>query len=327
MRAIAALMVMAFHVTHGKWHIGAAGVDIFFVISGFIMGAIGMHERPGTFLVKRAIRIIPLYWTLTLIMCAASLVPGLFSTFSFDAVRLIKSLVFIPYTDPAGHLWPLMVVGWTLNYEIFFYLVFAAGLWFKRPLLITCVVMLAFSLLAPVFGAQSDLGRFYFNPILLEFMAGLILSRYLYAVPAWLGFPALLAGIIGLALSQIYGPADPGLWRTVLCGIPAFLIVGGACIIEKKIGWSKLSRPLEYIGDASFSLYMLHPILNDLCQKVLGSSVKVEIMIPVIAVIAAFASYFLFEKPSAKWLKNWLLKSRANRPERPLAEKAQAAGE
>ncbi len=142
LRALAALSVLFYHESSTKFTVGAVGVDIFFVISGFIMGTIGYRETPLDFMMKRIIRIVPLYWLVTAAVCLVSLIPGVFHQFSCDLPSLLQSLFFIPYVNQAGHIEPLMVPGWTLNYEMFFYAVFAVGLAIRRPVVFSAAIML-----------------------------------------------------------------------------------------------------------------------------------------------------------------------------------------
>jgi len=146
LRAIAALLVVVYHAFDMwgaridsaapgiSWTNGAAGVDIFFVISGFVMVAssrrIASQPHAGwTFIQQRIVRIVPLYWLLTtakliLVFFFADL--ALRSGIDFDYVA--RSYLFFPVVDGAGHFRPLLPVGWTLTYEFLFYLLFALAL-------------------------------------------------------------------------------------------------------------------------------------------------------------------------------------------------------
>src|ERR1019366_2869669 len=137
LRGIAALMVVWHHgvgqlatlETYFPFRFGTSGVDLFFVISGFIMvvTTAGRDVTPTEFIARRFVRVVPLYWVLTLALAATALVaPSLFRSVTLTAVSLIQSLLFIPHFSPshAGMIWPVLVPGWTLNYEMFFYVVF-----------------------------------------------------------------------------------------------------------------------------------------------------------------------------------------------------------
>ncbi|MEG8039988.1 acyltransferase [Sphingomonas sp. LR60] len=151
LRAVAALMVVFHHARNPLaggfnpllgYTIGEAGVDIFFVISGFIMLTIGVKEQVGTFISRRLVRIYPLYWIacfLTLFVLIASKKENLF------VGHVIKSFLLIPYYNPihGGEIWPILVPGWTLSYELFFYGIFAIGLVAKKPLIVPLFLLLA----------------------------------------------------------------------------------------------------------------------------------------------------------------------------------------
>ena len=177
LRAVAALSVLLYHA--GLFNIGYGGVDVFFVISGFIMGTIGVREAPNEFFGKRLIRIVPLYWAVTIAMCLLSLLPGAFQQFTFDLPRLVKSLLFIPHVDvPTGRVWPLLVPGWTLNYEMFFYAVFAIGLALGRPVMLSVTLMIALVATGLLVAPTNSIWATYTNPMLLEFVSGVALSPF-----------------------------------------------------------------------------------------------------------------------------------------------------
>ena len=152
LRAAAALVVMLFHVSvlsQETWgldprrvdYVGAAGVDLFFVISGFIMAMI--VDRPGRFdgrefWVRRIARVAPAYWLITcFVFTLAAVAPSLFNSTTADIPALLTSLLFLAVDTGNGSTVPLLVVGWTLNYEVFFYAIVAvtAGLFSDRRLL------------------------------------------------------------------------------------------------------------------------------------------------------------------------------------------------
>ena len=129
----------------------AAGVDIFFVISGFIMLVTSRQTSPAEFMVRRLIRIVPLYWALTLLVSALLILkPELFRTTVVTAPFLIKSLLFIPYANPGhgGEVMPILTPGWSLNFEMFFYLIFCFVLIFPlgRRILVSGMVFAALAL-------------------------------------------------------------------------------------------------------------------------------------------------------------------------------------
>src|SRR4051812_41188007 len=120
LRAVATLTVVAAHATASLFDFGEAAVSLFFVISGFVMVYVSRRETtPAAFLWARFVRVVPLYWAITLFV-------GL--TYGSEATHLLLSLALWPHPGPAGQGWPVVGQGWTLVFEVFFYVVFAATL-------------------------------------------------------------------------------------------------------------------------------------------------------------------------------------------------------
>lgn len=186
------------------------GVDLFFVISGFVM-VLTTHEKNLTraeFMRRRIVRVVPLYWTLTLLMVIGVVVaPHLFRTTSAEPWHVVLSLLFIPHQSPSfpDTLWPVMVPGWTLNYEMFFYACFALTLGRLWWLVTAFVGLFLIGLLAQ---PQGGLAHFYTSYLILEFVAGALLARAWYAigapVPAWARWKSRLWLALGDASYSIY---------------------------------------------------------------------------------------------------------------------------
>ncbi|MEP7210318.1 MAG: acyltransferase [Alphaproteobacteria bacterium] len=274
LRAFAALAVVAFHLSV-SWRedfgltsqpqpallAGAYGVDVFFVISGFIMSytTAQAHQRsPGRFMFKRLARIVPLYWTMTLaIFVFATLAPHAFHAVTSSTAELLKSLFFFPYERTDGEVKPILFVGWTLNYEMFFYAVFAVSLLISRRfyLVITIAAIAGLSALGP-FVHGGILASFYTNGLMLEFVWGCLLFL---AFDRW---PKTLAAlspiwIVGVVLVLAQNNFEPGRLRPFEVGLPAVMIVGG--IVGGSMRDGPLRRTFARIGDASYSLYLGHP--------------------------------------------------------------------
>ena len=202
LRAVAALLVFVFHIAQ-SWcedfsvfarnifPAGSGGVDIFFVISGFIMcfTTWNADRSPINFAIKRLARIAPLYYALTFgLFAVALLAPTLLSSTTASFEHLIKSLLFLPHMREDGQIMPILFLGWTLNYEMFFYVVFALALLIpKYTLHIVAVVMTALVVSGFVFPATDTIARFYTNDIILEFVFGCLIFS------AWRRWPELFA--------------------------------------------------------------------------------------------------------------------------------------
>ena len=267
LRGIAALMVAWHHginqiaglEEHFPLRFGTSGVDLFFVISGFIMvmTTAGKHVTPGFFMARRIVRVVPLYWVLTLALAAVVLAaPSIFRTTLLTSASLAQSLLFIPHLSPshAGMVWPILVPGWTLNYEMFFYLVFAASLAFRHRLAVLVATLTALVAAGYVLGPfTSPIARTYTDPILLEFVAGAVIGHLWLAGRLKLPMLASISGaVIGAAL-LVLRDAAPLASYTQLLG--AVLVVIGSLNMSR-LEWQ--SGMLRALGDASYSIYLTH---------------------------------------------------------------------
>lgn len=312
LRAAAALAVVLFHAAEKSGYhfaIGAAGVDIFFVISGFIMWVI-CDRRPVTpiqFLTERARRIVPVYWLATAAMVAGAMV-GLFPNLKLTVVHVMGSLFFLPVRSPSnGEIWPVLVQGWTLNYEMFFYLAFASGLLLPKALRLSAIAVLFVGL--AVFGmATSPDNAFIFTytrPIILEFVAGMILGQAWLSgrVPGALGGAALLGlGLAGFAMIQI-GGFDFDAWT---CGPLAVAMVLGILALEAKGLIAKWLVP-AFLGNASYSIYLWHTFAISVVAKLglaLGLPGPLILVSSVLAGIAIGSlAYLMIERPLVQWFQ------------------------
>jgi exopolysaccharide production protein ExoZ len=158
LRAVAATGVVISHVRYDFLHhfglpdglpgfinAGAAGVDLFFVISGFVMvysseTLFGRDRAATIFLVRRVARIVPLYWLMSALMIAYVAARG-FAASDASPTQAVLSFLFIPYPRPSGEMSPVYGVGWTLNYEMFFYAVLALCLAARRAITVARVAI------------------------------------------------------------------------------------------------------------------------------------------------------------------------------------------
>lgn len=304
LRAAAALMVVWHHARHeagllAERGFGQApapetlvpwwgGVDLFFVISGFVIVHTGVRlaGRPGgraRFLAHRIARVVPLYWLVSLVFLALALArPDLLGDAAAllgDPAALVASFLFWPVARPDGTVQPLYGLGWTLNYEAFFYAVFAAGLGFGRRGAVAwlcggLVLLVAVGALVP--GLPVPL-RFWTDPIVLEFVAGAGLALayregFRPGLPLRVGLTVL--GGIGLVLAARVlagqGGAD-GFLRPLLVGGPAALLVAAALGPTRDAAQvARLPVPvrgLVGLGDASYALYLVHPFALRLVRE------------------------------------------------------------
>jgi exopolysaccharide production protein ExoZ len=290
LRGFAAVLVLASHALLyplvepelGFGRLGWLGVILFFVISGFIMVVVTGEGRfsPGDFLRRRFTRIVPMYWAATLIAAMlALLVPQLFKTTVYDTGQLVLSLLFVPFFNPvSGGIHPLYKLGWTLNYEVFFYACFAllAFLGAAGRVIWLTVAFAVLGLIGALFQPQSAIPQFYTSFMPLAFCAG-----------AWLGLMTLRGGISALSrplLVVVFGLGLVGLLGGFLidhgvvedvAAFAGFVLFASALLLlavrlEEHLPYVAL---LERIGDASYSIYLVHiyevAILSGLAFKLL----------------------------------------------------------
>jgi len=294
-RALAALAVVLFHATqrvHVPFYVGAAGVDVFFVISGFIMWIVTERgTRAETFLAHRLLRIVPLYWIGTLI--AAILVQP-----QFD--RLAASFLFIPWRAPDGRVWPVLGQGWTLQYEMFFYLLFAVGLLTPRRVQLAAINIALIGLSCISLAAPSDdpVLHTYTDPILLEFLAGIWLAVVWRSgrLPLHAGAPLLTAGILAFAAVALAEIDPQGFPRLLFWGAPAWMLVAGCLALEERLPKSRIGVAL---GDASYSIYLFHAFITSAVWRLPFG----PLLVPVALVASAAGGWVIFRLLEAPMMR------------------------
>ena len=268
LRALAAYLVVIAHMA-GLGIPGAGqgifGVDLFFVISGFVMvyTTAGRPVTPGAFMINRVIRIVPLYWALTLaVFCVALVLPRLLNNTDPSPVALAKSLFFIAYEKHDGVVQPLLFPGWSLNYEMLFYLLFASTLLLRRTAArfgLTFALLGALVLAGLILQPADPVARFYTSTIQLEFGFGCVLGLLHAGIARTAPPPILLYGLGVACFVLMLAPGLPteGGLRFLLPGLPATAIVYAALALEAR-GHRYTGRSLLMMGAASYSLYLSH---------------------------------------------------------------------
>lgn len=329
LRGIAASFVVVAHALarQGEWthyppfvtvaaqYMGDLGVATFFVISGYIMvrtsgDRFGHHGVTADFLRKRLLRIVPLYWMATLLEIALRLRKG----GAIDPQHIFGSFFFIPLpVAPGDYMRPLLGVGWTLDYEMFFYVIFALALMFGKRIGLTLLlsVLAGLVLMGAMFKPLTDTGPphtlfgFWTDPILLLFAAGVILGLIPETI-AWrdIGHPilaslGLLAGWMGAILVLDIGFPAPLAWQLgtwLIC----FLVVA-LCVFARPPRDSLLVKTGVNLGDSSYALYLFHFFAVVVAEKiwwhVFGESPSI-LFIPTAycaAVASAYAIHHLIE--------------------------------
>jgi exopolysaccharide production protein ExoZ len=322
LRGVAALLVVAYHAvntwslhaldsTAGKvWPNGSAGVDIFFVISGLVMvlSADRLAGRPDacrTFARQRIVRIVPLYWVMTTAKIAAVLaVPSLALRTRLDLPYVVGSYLFLPVYDSTGNFFPVLPVGWTLTYEMMFYVLVSVALLLRWPILaIAGPALGAFVLAGIAVGSDG-----FANTIVAEFVFGVLIG---IAIRRGLRLPPAIAFILmcgGIAI-LVTGPVISGVLRPLTWGVPAWCIVAGAVALEDRLA-PKLPRWLLDAGDASYSIYLTHLFVIPVVYIAVARLVPGTLWLPAMVAGGLLASaavgrlgYVWIEKPLLHWLR------------------------
>ena len=263
LRGFAAFAVVCFHISEqfsGPFAVGAAGVDLFFVISGFIMWVTTVDRPvdPQRFMWRRIVRIVPLYWIVTVLTALAIFVkPQFLFGHVLSPANFVGSLLFLPIMQD-GSLHPVVIQGWTLCYEMMFYVIFALALLLGErqrfaALIGVLTVMVALNLLLLR-------GYPFTSPLMLEFAAGIVVGRLWVEdirLQLVLALSLVVGGFLLLMTTQMLDPEMP---RVLRWGIPATLIVAGAVFAERARPFSPMAL-FTFFGNASYSIYIWHVLV------------------------------------------------------------------
>jgi len=275
LRILAALLVVATHSTFyayerldrsfSVWQRGTRGVDIFFVISGFVMvfsskKLLALKEGWKIFCEHRILRIVPLYWLITTFKVAILLLTANLALHSvLNPVTALCSYLFLPARNLDGKIEPLIGVGWTLNFEMLFYFLFALALWMRKNVFVFVgIVLAALSVGAYFRNPAWPAVAFYLNPIVLEFYFGMCVAKASLAgicLPKRIAGWALLAGIIVLVLP----PFESVFPKFLISGLPSALIVWSTASLQEFD--VRIPRCVLYLGEASYAIYLIHPFV------------------------------------------------------------------
>jgi exopolysaccharide production protein ExoZ len=302
---------------------GIAGVDLFFVISGFIMVAVAGRDRgPIEFLWRRVTRIYPTYWLVSLAVLATALIaPTLVNSSITTPISLWRSFLLIP-----DRTYPLLAVGWTLVYEMYFYLVFTIFLALRISVFVGLVawgvLIFVITVAIPDQVAASPVLRVASSPLTAEFMMGAIVGMLWRRrfVSGAIAVGAL--GLAGLVLSIVYiAPmlslaASPHLdgWRVLIFGIPVTLIVYALTGLEQLYASGRPAKLLVALGDWSYATYLIHVLIISAIGRTIfalapGGGIGASFALIATGVLAANVAgggmHALFERPTLNWLRKF----------------------
>jgi peptidoglycan/LPS O-acetylase OafA/YrhL len=339
LRAVAAFLVVFYHIESSHegtlWHSlytylfsrGHIGVDIFFVLSGYLVTSTRPRQQgaraASAFLIRRLFRIWPAYAVVTLIY-ALWLIDS-------SSLQVLRSLVFLPQArEPSLVLgFPTLFIGWTLNYEAWFYLSCALLIlatphrYFHRALALWAAATLL--LLPLIFGStpwvqplQAPAGVFpglylalVSNPIIWEFLLGsacaLLLEKWsnrgqntaLRLNPRWLAWGSV--AIFATTYLALDNKMEP-----IACGIPALILLLGLLNLERHRA-IHIPYPLVWLGNISYGIYLVHPVWLKLLREYMHRSAFHEGLAIaatlVLTIISAALLHYLIEKPAQSWAR------------------------
>jgi exopolysaccharide production protein ExoZ len=296
-----------------------AGVDLFFVISGFVMvyasrDLFGAAGSAGVFLRRRLARIVPIYWVVTviyLVVSASALAP--LNRAAPGLTETIASFLFIPYQNAEGLIRPVYSLGWTLNYEMFFYAVFALFLSFRRSVatLLIVAVLVGLAVIGLFVPAENTQLHFWTRTIILEFSAGIIIAQIALSgfKPSRSAAMALIAAALAFFAFGAMLPVATDDNRAFLYGIPGAMLVLASINFNDLNYTGPIARQLVRLGDASYALYIMHPFaLRGLMILAGAALTRISPWLYIafsltLACVMAYAIWLWFERPVTKALQ------------------------
>jgi exopolysaccharide production protein ExoZ len=303
--------------------IGASGVDIFFCISGVVIAQSAGRLSNGSaaavsFFFRRITRVYPIYWIFATVLFALWAVHLAFAGMIVTPGLVISSYLLIPYPKTTVYgdfsVHPVLDVGWTLTFEIYFYLVCTAVIWWRggRSIWPVTLLMLAgIAVLCLAIAPQSIAASVLTSPLLIEFCFGVALVQFRNTLtpnlPAaqWLGLALMIGGGIAILLSALL--PNPMHGRLFVWGVPGALMVWGAMLCQIDPARRVWRLPL-FLGEASYTIYLAHPlatlVLGTLLKRSWGQHVNPDMLIlvgtAVIVLLTASTCRFV-EQPITRW--------------------------
>ncbi|TCJ39575.1 acyltransferase [Parafrankia sp. BMG5.11] len=326
-RAIAALLVVLFHCTvsisHPKYwgqpvfnnvfEFGSLGVEFFFVLSGFIIlwahrDDIGHPQALVRYAYRRMARVYPPYWIASIfVILAMTYIPQAASGGVPEIASLIES--FALFGDPHSS---ILAVGWTLFHEMLFYACFGVTIVSKRW---GVALLVAWALLIFV----SPWEYYVFSPLNLLFMMGMAAAWTLDRRSVPWPISIFAAGLMVFGVSAAILPV--GYLRSLICGAGAMLLILGAAELERS---GRVSTPnwLKFLGDASYSIYLVHFVIISLVAKVTVGGLKELAFISMLtaSVVGGVIFYVACERPTVRLVQRSSAARAAARRLRPRAD-------
>jgi exopolysaccharide production protein ExoZ len=326
LRAVAAILVVGAHLNYlfETLHVhfaGASGVDLFFVISGFVMVHTTRVHPPTSakFIKNRIARIVPIYWLMTAaVFLIAVFAPSFVKATRADPMELLKSLLFIPFRKSNGIPQPVLFVGWSLNYEMFFYFLFSIGLLLRNytlGLIAIFLCLIGLVLLGATLHPHGVITSFYTDLRMLEFALGmavaLITPRAPVSVPLRAKYlaSALILSLVIIVMAPYY---RPDLNILITAGFPSAILVTAAVLLERW-EWKLENSYVIAIGDSSYALYLSHPYVVLPIQKLAAPfhptgifALALVCSALAMAIMVGYAIHVYIERPISKFARTIL---------------------
>ena len=319
---------MGFDFLDRIFHYGHLGVDLFFVLSGFIIFFIhgkdlGEEARLKSYVLKRFFRLFPILFILLIVKTFFGVVLGTdaFTGNRFHPEVILGSFFMVPISTELGGQ-PLIGVAWTLSHEMLFYAVFGLGILLGRKFLFgfSALWVGAICIQSFVTSETNTAMDFLFRHQNLQFLLGILLC-WLYRRSSPQGTPLLVSLFLLLSClgCVLFLPGRlfnlPHLWSSLIFGLLFVGVLRALLDLEGK-GWEP-PRFLCFIGDASYSVYLVHSSVQVLfyvvAKKVLGpdfgGGAGAQVALGVMAfasVVGGLVFYLLVEKPLLRVSRNWI---------------------
>lgn len=313
-RAMAAIGIMLLHAEYGLYKSCGWGVNFFFILSGYTwMLSTSKNSHGGGYWKRKLCRFVPIYYCMTLVeIVGYMLFPDGFRSVIVNPETVIKSLLFIPCYAGNGNIRPVYGLGWTLNLELYFYLIafIAMKTSYKHRKVIISVILLVLFSLGKVLQFQSAILRFWTSQYLLCFVVGIwIYELSVKFAKTHVIFNdkitlALIIGILGILFfnGYIFG-IENRFWVELFLN-SVLLIVGLTAYRERNC-----NKLLVILGNMSYSIYMTHFfVIGFLCRVVMKDtnitlmSTLIVLLALVLAIISSWVAYQIFEVRLAPWL-------------------------
>jgi exopolysaccharide production protein ExoZ len=320
LRFLAALFVVLTH-SMGELgvsgRIGAFGVDLFFVISGFIIAHVTEGDQ-SHFAAKRIIRIVPLYWLFTLFLAAVALVaPSLLNSAEFDVVHILSSLLFYPLWTEQTEFKPLLKLGWTLNYEVFFYVLFFVAMKIShrhREVLAGLLIAAAVTGVALVRPEDTNPLTFYGRNIMFEFVFGMALAKLYRSDLSWriAPLPASALVVLGFVCMVLLTYQNGSFDRVVYYGLPSAAVLYAALCAEP---WlvrlpARFRTVMVRAGDLSYPMYLIHIYVIAVIARLLDMDLSLGVLFAVAlggTILASWVVDVFYDGPLRRALRLWLI--------------------